>query len=58
MAEAQSELAHWAEADYLVLNNNFDDALKDLQAVVQSQRLRRDIQAQTLANVLNDLLKT
>ena len=58
MAEAQSELAHWAEADYLVLNNNFDDALKDLQAVVQSQRLRRDIQAQTLANVLDDLLKT
>jgi len=57
MAEAQSELIHWQEADYLVLNHEFKDALQDLQAIVRSQRLRRDHHAQGLSTVLSDLLK-
>lgn len=56
MAEAHSEMAHYAEADYLVLNDDFDRALNDLKTIVDSQRLSRRSQQHRLAAVLNDLL--
>lgn len=56
MAEARSEMTHYAEADYLVLNDNFDRALCDLKTIVDSQRLSRRSQQQKLANVLADVL--
>ncbi len=56
MAEARSELAHWNEADYLVLNNDFGEALADLKSIFRSQRLGRDHQARDLALVIEGLL--
>jgi len=40
VAAAKDELAHAAEANYLVVNDNFDQALSDLNQVVLVSRLR------------------
>jgi len=40
MADARSELSHYAEYDYLVINDDFAAALSDLRAIVGAERLR------------------
>lgn len=55
MAEAQNEMAHWPDCDYLVLNDDFDIALSELKSIVTAQRLRKVRQARSLATVLAEL---
>jgi guanylate kinase len=45
MARARDELSHYAEYDYLVVNDRFDDALARLRAIIAAERLRRPRQA-------------
>ncbi len=40
MRQAVSEMSHYAEFDYLVINDIFDAALAELDCIVRSQRLR------------------
>lgn len=40
MREAAEECSHHGEYDYLVLNDDFDDALADLLAIVRAERVR------------------
>jgi guanylate kinase len=40
MRQAQSEMSHYDEFDYLVINDDFDDALSELAAIVTAQRLK------------------
>ena len=54
MAEARSELIHWRDADFLVLNDEFDRALADLRAIVRGLRLSRTYQTAHLDKVLQD----
>ena len=54
MAEARSELVHWRDADFLVLNDRFENALSDLRTIVRSLRLKRHYQARYLSQVLED----
>lgn len=56
MAEAKSESSHYGDADYLVINDNFDRALSDLHTIFQAQRLKRDKQQLKHAKLLDDLL--
>ncbi|MEZ5435069.1 MAG: guanylate kinase [Pseudomonadales bacterium] len=56
MAQARDELSHYAEADFLVVNDQFDKALADLVAIVRSQPLRLDEQLNTLESMLQQLL--
>jgi guanylate kinase len=37
MAEAVSELSHYAQADYLLINDNFEIALTDLMDIIHDQ---------------------
>lgn len=53
---AVEEMSHYIEFDYLVVNDDFDQALKDLQAIIQSQGLKQAAQAIKLEGLLNDLL--
>jgi len=53
---AVDEMSHYAEFDYLVINDDFDKALSDLQTIVYSQRLRQVVQAQKIEQMLSDLL--
>ncbi|WP_257267232.1 guanylate kinase [Endozoicomonas sp. ONNA2] len=39
MSLAVSEMRHYGEFDYLVINDEFDLALRDLQTIIRSQRL-------------------
>lgn len=57
MAEAISEMSHYPEADYLIINDDFTVALAQFQALVTSQHLRLDRQVQRYEKLLQDLLK-
>lgn len=57
MREARSEMEHYPEYDYLIVNDQFDLALSELQALVVSQRLREPIQSQRLERQLKALLE-
>ncbi len=56
LAEAQEEMSHHVEADYLVINDQFDTALAQLESIVVSQRLKRGNQQQRNGKLLRDLL--
>ena len=57
MAKAVSEMSHYNEFDYLIINDDFDEALFDLKAVIRSQRLGLDFQKEYRKDLLSDLLK-
>lgn len=42
---ARQEIEHFTEFDFLIINDVFDEALKDLIAIVRAQRLRTATQA-------------
>lgn len=56
MREAVSEMSHYVEYDYLVINDDFAHALIDLQAIFRANQLRQPAQQQRHARLLNDLL--
>jgi guanylate kinase len=37
LAEAAHDLSHWTEFDYVVINDRFEQALEDLQAIVEGR---------------------
>jgi len=55
---AVDEISHYVEFDYLVVNDDFSKALKDLQVIVHSQRLRQLAQAPKLEGLLTELLNS
>ena len=56
MAEATEEMSHYVEGDFLVVNQDFDKALGELQAIITCQRLRTSRQQENLDQLLQDLL--
>ena len=42
MERAGDEMSHWAEYDYVVINNDIDQALKEVRAILAAERLRRE----------------
>jgi guanylate kinase len=44
LRDSLADLSHWSEFDYIVVNDDFDRATADLQAIVtgQGEQLRRD----------------
>lgn len=57
MEQAVSEMSHYAEFDYLVINDDFDLALDELAAIVVSQRLQLSQQVDRHAETLSRLLQ-
>jgi guanylate kinase len=57
LAESREEVAHVGDFDYIVVNDQFADALADLRAIVSGQRLRREVQLVRHAALVSDLLK-
>lgn len=57
MAAAASEMSHYVEADYLVINDDFPTALEELRAIVRCQRLATERQVRRLGPQLQDLLR-
>ena len=57
MRDARSELSHYGEYDYLVVNDQFEQALADLRAIVAAERLRLPRQAEVLGETLAAMLR-
>ncbi|RVU29719.1 MULTISPECIES: guanylate kinase [Neptunomonas] len=56
MSEAISEMQHYDEFDYVVINDNFDQALTELQAIFVAQRQRLSKQRDGKRALIADLL--
>jgi guanylate kinase len=56
MAKATDEISHWAEYDYVLVNDQFDTTLAQLQAILQAERLKRERQP-GLSRLVQALLK-
>jgi guanylate kinase len=56
LREAVDEISHYVEFDYLVVNDDFNLALKDLQVILHSQRLKQLNHASKLEKLLTELL--
>ncbi|MBB1125866.1 guanylate kinase [Thiospirillum jenense] len=56
MTAARTELSHYHEYDYLIVNDQFETALTDLMCLIQTRRLRRDYQLAHHRAILNKLL--
>ena len=41
MDRASHELSHWAEYDYIVVNQNVDEAFTEVQSILKAERLKR-----------------
>ncbi|HWV14353.1 MAG TPA: guanylate kinase [Cellvibrio sp.] len=56
MSEAISEISHYVEADYLIINDDFTTALAQFQALITSQHLRLARQVERHSPLLQELL--
>lgn len=56
MRDAESEMSHWAEFDFVVINDDFDTALEELLSIFRSQRLRQPNQAAAQQALIESLL--
>jgi guanylate kinase len=56
MQDAVDEMSHYAEFDYIVINDVFEQALDDLRSIFQSQRLRLDSQRHRHERLLEGLI--
>ncbi|WP_417228422.1 guanylate kinase [Amphritea sp.] len=56
MSEALSEMSHYAEYEYLLINDDFDATLEQLQSIFAAQRLKRAPQQQKHTEILAELL--
>ena len=44
MAKSRDEISHWAEYDYVLINDDLDAAFEKLLVILQAERMRRDRQ--------------
>ncbi len=42
MAKAADEMSHWAEYDYIVVNEDVEKSVAAVQSILEAERLRRD----------------
>lgn len=41
MNKAADEMSHWAEYDYVIINNNLEESITDIRAILRAETLRR-----------------
>lgn len=56
MEKAVAEISHYHEFDFIVVNDNFDAALSELDAIVSARRLRKEKQVIRHADLFDGLL--
>lgn len=56
MRDAESELSHYPEYDFIVINNDFGQALEDLRAILRARRLGVSSQTVRHRDLLHALL--
>lgn len=58
MRDARAEISHWDEFDDLVINDDFDVALADLEAIIVEDRTERSAPNDHKREILAELLET
>ena len=56
LAAARDEMSHFGEYDYLIVNDDFDEAVAEMCAIFTASRLRRDRQIARYSRLLTALL--
>lgn len=56
MRSAISEMSHHAEYDYIVVNDDFAEAVEQVRSIIQAHRLRTALQTARLAGLISSLL--
>lgn len=56
MQEAKSEISHYVDAQWIIINDDFQQALTELKSILLAQRLKACLQQQKYASLLTDLL--
>ena len=56
MQAATSEMSHFVEAEFIIINDRFEQALRDFQSVLLSQRLSLQAQRDRHGDLLAELL--
>lgn len=56
MAKAVSEMSHYDEYDFVLINDNFDEAVTKLRAIFTAMRLKKTRIEEKHADLINDLL--
>ena len=56
MIKAVSEISHYHEFDFVVVNDNFTAALSELDAIVTTRRLRKEKQIIRHQQLFDNLL--
>lgn len=44
MSKATSEMSHWAEYDYIIVNQDIDESVVQAEAILKAERLKRERQ--------------
>ncbi|HEX5635925.1 MAG TPA: guanylate kinase [Gammaproteobacteria bacterium] len=58
MQDAVNEMSHYAESDFLVVNDDFDQALQLLRCIIRANRQRQLRQERQLEHLLIELLNS
>jgi len=57
MREAQSVITHSSEADFIIVNDEFEAALQDINAIIKAQRLNARNQEKNLKDLIKSLTR-
>jgi guanylate kinase len=57
MRAARDEISHWSEFDFLIINDDFDQALADLLSIIRHGKPKRPVQKDRYNDLLAELLK-
>ena len=58
MQDATADMAHYVEFDYVIINDEFDEATQQLRAIVLAQRQRLNTLSKSKHSMLKDLLES
>ena len=56
MRDAREEMSHYGEYDFIIVNDDFNQALEELRSVILGQRFRQSDQRERLQHQLAALL--
>lgn len=56
MSEAVSEMSHYNEFDYVIVNDDFQTALSELKSILTAERLKQAMQAERHQGLISQLL--
>lgn len=56
MSEAVSEMSHYNEFDYVIVNDDFQTALSELKSILTAERLKQAVQAERHQGLISQLL--